>query len=152
MLDFGPGVWPFASRLTDRARISVLCVDDHRLVRQGIAALINQQRDMEVVASAASGEEAITLFRRYKPDVVLMDLELPGMSGVEAMRTIRCEQPDAHIIALTVHQGEEDIFRALAEGAASYILKDVLFKELAERIRRVHGGEYSLPADIETRL
>lgn len=136
----------------DRSLISVLCVDDHRLVRQGIAALINQQPDMKVVASAASGEEAVSLFQRHRPDVVLMDLELPGMSGVEAMRNIRFEQPDARIIVLTVHEGEEDIFNALAQGAASYLLKDVLFNELAERIRQVHAGVHSLPAKVETRL
>jgi two-component system NarL family response regulator len=133
-------------------RIGVLCVDDHRLVRQGIASLIDQEPDMEVVASAASGEEAVALFRHYRPDVVLMDLQLPGMSGLEAMRSIRIEQPSARIIVLTVHQGEEDIFRAMAEGATSYLLKDTLFDELADRIRRVHAGEHSLPADVETLL
>jgi len=132
--------------------IRVMCVDDHRLVREGVAALINQQPDMEVVARAANGEEAIALFREHTPDVTLMDLGLPAMSGLEAIRAIRREHPDARIIVLTVHQGEEDIFRALQEGAATYLLKDSLVDDLADRIRAVYLGKSRLSPDIEARL
>jgi len=133
-------------------RIRVMCVDDHSLVREGVAALINQQPDMEVVARAANGEEAIVLFREHKPDVTLMDLELPTMSGLEAIRGIRREHPDARIIVLTVHHGEEDIFRALQEGAATYLLKDSLVDDLGDRIRAVYLGKSHISPDIEARL
>jgi len=134
------------------ARIRVLCVDDHRLVREGLAALINQQRDMMVVGSAATGEEGFELFRTHRPDVTLMDLQLPQMSGLDTVRAIKRVQPDARIIVLTMYQGEEDIFRAMQEGATSYLLKDSLFDDLATRIREVHTGEGRLPPAIETRL
>jgi DNA-binding NarL/FixJ family response regulator len=133
-------------------RIRVLCVDDHRLVREGLAALINQQSDMVVVGSAATGEEAVDLFREQRPDVTLMDLQLPEMSGLDAVRAIKREQPDARIIVLTMYQGEEDIFSAMQEGASTYLLKDSLFDDLATRIREVHAGEARLPPAIETRL
>jgi DNA-binding NarL/FixJ family response regulator len=134
------------------SRIRVMCVDDHRLVREGVAALINQQPDMEVVARAANGEDAIVLFREHKPDVTLMDLELPVMSGCEAIRAIRREHGDARIIVLTIHEGEEDFFQALQEGAATYLLKDSLVDDLADRIRAVHLGSNQLSADIKARL
>jgi DNA-binding NarL/FixJ family response regulator len=133
-------------------RIRVLCVDDHRLVRQGIATLISQQPDMEVVASAATGEEALVLFRQHRPDVTLMDLQLPGQSGRETIRAIKREHKDARIIVLTMYQGEEDIFRALEEGAATYLLKDSLFDDLANRIREVQSGIAELPPEIQARL
>src|SRR6266851_4399079 len=129
-------------------RIRVMCVDVHRLVREGVAALINQQPDMEVVARAASAEDAIVLFREHKPDVTLMDLELPVMSGCEAIRAIRREHGDARIIVLTIHEGEEYFFQALQEGAATYLLKDSLVDDLADRIRAVHLGSNQLSADI----
>lgn len=132
--------------------IRVLCVDDHRLVRQGIATLINQQPGMEVVASAATGEEALALFEQHHPDVTLMDLQLPGQSGLETIRAIRREHADARIIVLTMYHGEEDIFRALQEGAATYLLKDSLFGDLANRIREVYDGTTQLPPEIQARL
>jgi two-component system NarL family response regulator len=135
---------------TDRIRI--LCVDDHRLVREGVASLIARQRDMEVVASAATGEEAVVLFKQHNPDVTLMDLQLPGMSGLEAIRAIKRERPSAHIIVLTMYEGEEDIFRALQEGATTYLLKDTLFDDLADRIRNVRRGDIALPPNVEARL
>ena len=134
------------------ARIRVLCVDDHRIVREGIAALIGQQPDMEVAASAATGEEALVLFRQHRPDVVLMDLQLPGLSGLETIRAIKHDEPDARIIVLTMYQGEEDIFRALQEGAATYLLKDSLFDDLANRIREVQAGTARLPPEVFARL
>jgi DNA-binding NarL/FixJ family response regulator len=134
------------------AKIRVLCVDDHRIVREGIAALIGQQPDMEVAAAAGTGEEALVLFRRHHPDVVLMDLQLPGQSGLETIRAIRKEDNDARIIVLTVYRGEEDIFRALQEGAATYLLKDSLFDDLANRIREVQSGTTRLPPEVEARL
>ncbi|MEQ1897072.1 MAG: response regulator transcription factor [Vicinamibacterales bacterium] len=133
-------------------RIRVLCVDDHWIVRQGIAALIGEEPDMEVVGSAATGEEAEVLFRTCRPDVVLMDLQLPGQSGLDTIRAIRGKAPDARIIVLTMYQGEEDIFRALREGAATYLLKDSLFDDLANLIRDVHAGAVRLPPEVEARL
>ncbi len=133
-------------------RIRVLCVDDHWIVRQGIAALIGEEPDMEVVGSAATGEEAEVLFRTCHPDVVLMDLQLPGQSGLDTIRAIRRKAPDARIIVLTMYQGEEDIFRALREGAATYLLKDSLFDDLANLIRDVHAGVARLPPEVEARL
>lgn len=133
-------------------RVRVLCVDDHWIVRQGIAALIGEEPDMEVVGSAATGEEAEVLFRKCRPDVVLMDLQLPGQSGLDTIRAIRLKAPDARIIVLTMYQGEEDIFRALREGAATYLLKDSLFDDLANLIRDVHAGVARLPPEVEARL
>jgi DNA-binding NarL/FixJ family response regulator len=135
-----------------RTKIRVLCVDDHRIVREGIAALIAQQPDMEVAAAAATGEDALVLFREHQPDVVLMDLQLPGLSGLETIRAIKREAPAARVIVLTMYQGEEDIFRALQEGAATYLLKDSLFEDLAGRIREVQAGKTRLPPEVEARL
>jgi DNA-binding NarL/FixJ family response regulator len=129
-----------------------MCVDDHRLVREGVAALINQEPDMEVIASVATGEEAIVLCRQHEPDVTLMDLQLPVMSGLETIRAIRHERPTARVIVLTVHQGEEDIFWALQEGAATYLLKDSLTDDLAGCIRAVYDGKTPLADDVRARL
>ena len=118
-----------------KVRIRILCVEDHRLVREGIAALIGQQPDMQVIASAATGEEAVAMFRQSLPDVTLMDLQLPKMSGLEAIRAIVHERAEARIIVLTMYHGEEDIYRALEAGAATYLLKDMLADEL---IRHEH--------------
>lgn len=135
-----------------RPRIRVLCVDDHRIVREGIALIIERQPDMEVVASAASGEEAIELFRRHRPDVTLMDLQLGGLSGVDAIRAIRQHAPTARIVVLTMYQGDEDIFRALQAGAATYLLKDTLSDDLIRVVRDVYAGKPTLGADVEARL
>src|SRR5438874_12800973 len=98
--------------------IRVLCVDDHRIVREGIALIIDREPDMQVVGSASTGEEAVALFRRDRPDVTLMDLQLPTMTGLEAIQAIRRDDPDARIIVLTMYQGDEDIHRSLAAGAS----------------------------------
>jgi DNA-binding NarL/FixJ family response regulator len=132
--------------------IRVLCVDDHRIVREGIALIIAQQPDMEVVGTAASGTEAVDVFRRNTPDVTLMDLQLPGMSGTEAIREIRLIRPDAKVIVLTMYQGDEDIFRALKAGASTYLLKDSLSDDLIKVIRDVHGGLHPVSQEIQARL
>lgn len=135
-----------------RNRISVMCVDDHRLVREGLGHIINRQPDMRVVASAGSGEEAIELFKQVLPDVTLMDLQLDGISGVEAIQEIRRIDSAAKIIVLTMYQGDEDIFRAVAAGAANYLLKDSLSDDLIRVVRQVHAGERRILPDMEARL
>ena len=121
-------------------RIRVFCVDDHRVMLEGLALLIGRQADMEVVGSATNGEQAIDLVARMKPDVTLMDLQLPGVSGLDAIRKIRQSDPHARIVVLTMYQGDEDIYRALEAGAATYLLKDALSEDLVRVIREVHSG------------
>lgn len=133
-------------------RIRVLCVDDHRIVREGVGLIIDREPDMQVVASAATGEEAVALFKRERPDVTLMDLQLPTMTGLEAIQAIRREDPDAHIIVLTMYQGDEDIHRALSAGAATYLLKDTLSDDLIRYVREVHSGRRPIRADVKARL
>jgi DNA-binding NarL/FixJ family response regulator len=135
-----------------QAKIRVLCVDDHSIVRDGIALIINRQDDMEVVASAASGDEAVALFHRFGPDVTLMDLRLHGLSGTEAIEQIRQVNADARIVVLTMFDGDEDIHRALQAGAATYLLKDTLSDDLIRVVREVHSGKRPVPADVEARL
>jgi DNA-binding NarL/FixJ family response regulator len=135
-----------------RPRIRVLCVDDHRIVREGIELIINRQADMEVVASAASETDAVTLFRQHQPDVTLMDLQLGSGSGLGAIRAIRQSWPAARIIVLTMYSGDEDIFRALQAGAATYLLKDMLSDDLIRVVREVHAGKQVLGPDVEARL
>lgn len=132
--------------------IRVLCVDDHRIVREGVGLIIDREPDMQVVASAATGEEAVALFTRERPDVTLMDLQLPTMSGIEAIQAIRREDPDAHIIVLTMYQGDEDIHRAISAGAATYLLKDTLSDDLIRYVREVHSGRRPIRADVKARL
>jgi DNA-binding NarL/FixJ family response regulator len=132
--------------------IRILCVDDHRIVREGIELIIARQPDMQVVASAAGGDESVELFRRHHPDVTLMDLQLGGISGVEAIRVIRREHPEARIVVLTMYQGDEDIFRALQAGATTYLLKDMLSDDLIRVIREVHAGMHPVRADVEAAL
>jgi two-component system, NarL family, response regulator len=133
-------------------RIRVLCVDDHRIVREGIGLIIARQPDMEVVGSASTGEEAVSVFERERPDVTLMDLQLPAMSGLEAIQAIRREDADARIIVLTMYQGDEDIHRALAAGATTYLLKDTLSDDLIRFVREVHAGRRPIRADVKARL
>jgi len=134
------------------AKIRVLCVDDHAVVREGLALIIELEGDMQVVGSAATGIEAIELFAKLRPDVTLMDLELPALNGVGATSAITRQFPDARIVVLTVHQGMEDVYRALQAGAITYILKDTLTKDLIRVIRQVHAGERPLPPEIAVRL
>jgi DNA-binding NarL/FixJ family response regulator len=132
--------------------IRVLCVDDHEVVREGIALKLNLQQDMQVVASAATGEQAVALFERERPDVTLMDLQLPAMTGLEAIRAIRRIDPAARIVVLTMYQGEEDIYRALQAGAATYLLKGTLSNDLVRIVREVHAGGRPIPPDVAARL
>lgn len=135
-----------------KACIRILCVDDHPLVREGVAKKINRQHDMKVISTASTGEEAVELFERDRPDVVLMDLQLPGMPGVQAIEQIRQRDPDARIVVLTTYGGDEDIFRAIHAGAASYLLKDTLSNELIEIVRQVYAGARPISAKIAERL
>ena len=137
---------------TKRPVITVLCVDDHPLVLDGIMQKINRQPDMTVVATATNGRQAVDLFKRHRPDVTVMDLQLPGMSGLDAIQAIRSENPKARIVVLTMYQGDEDIFRALKSGAATYLLKDTPSDELVRAVREVHVGLSSLPANVAQRL
>jgi DNA-binding NarL/FixJ family response regulator len=130
------------------ARIRVLCVDDHRLIRKGIARIIETESDIAVVAEASDGEEAVEQFRRHRPAVTLMDLELPRMNGVEAITAIRQEDPGAHIVVVTMYHGEEDIYRAVQAGAAAYLLKDTVPEVLIRVIREVHAGRRVFPPEI----
>jgi DNA-binding NarL/FixJ family response regulator len=132
--------------------IRVLCVDDHRVVLDGLTLLLSRESDMEVVGRATTGEQAVDLYREHRPDVVLMDLQMPGAGGVAAIRTIRGEFPDARIVVLTMYQGEEDIFRALEAGASSYLLKDSLSDDLIHVVRQVHSGQPALSNDVHTML
>jgi DNA-binding NarL/FixJ family response regulator len=132
--------------------IRVLCVDDHRLVREGIALIIEREPDMTVVGSAASGTEAIALFKQCLPDVTLMDLKLGRMSGLEAIRAIRRHHEAAHIVVLTMYDGDEDVYRALEAGASTYLLKDMLSDDLVNMIREVCAGRRPLAAGIQARL
>ncbi|MDR7296380.1 signal transduction histidine kinase [Pelomonas aquatica] len=128
-------------------RIQVLCVDDHPIVRQGIATLLSVEPDMALVAEAANGREAIQQYRAHRPDVTLMDLQMPGMSGLDAIGAIRAEFPDARIIVLTTYAGDAQAQRALQAGARGYLLKNALHKELLDAIRSVHAGRKALPSE-----
>ena len=134
------------------ATIRVLCADDHRLMREGIARIVGVQPDMTVVAQASDGEQAVAQFLKYRPDVTLMDLEMPTMTGVQAIQAIRGHQPDARIVVLTMYAGDEDIYRALQAGAAGYLLKDTVPEDLVRVIREVHAGQLAIPPDVAATL
>ncbi len=128
----------------ESVQIRILAVDDHALVRQGIAVLVGTQPDMTLVAEASNGREAIQQFRTHRPDITLMDLQMPEMNGFDAMVAIRGEFPDAKIVVLTTYKGDVQILRAMKAGAKGYLLKTTFHKELIETIRAVHAGKKAL--------
>ena len=138
--------------MNDPSQIRVLSVDDHPLLRQGIAVIINNESDMLLVAEAASGGEGIQKFREHQPDVTLMDLRLPDMSGIDTMIAIRTEFPDARVIMLTTFEGDVEVQRALGAGARGYMLKSMPPKDLVEVIRQVHAGKKRVPAELAAQL
>jgi two-component system, NarL family, response regulator len=132
--------------------ISVLCVDDHRLMREGIVRLIEFDPEIKVVAEAASGEEAVERFLLHRPNVTLMDIQLRGMNGLHAIRAIRQIDSDARIVVLTMYERDDSIYQALQAGAMAYLPKDSVPEELIRVIRQVHAGGRPIPPDVETRL
>jgi DNA-binding NarL/FixJ family response regulator len=138
--------------MSERGRIRVFSVDDHPLLREGIAAIINNQPDMTMVALAANAQDAVEQFRKHKPDVTLMDLRLPDKNGIETMIAIRSEFPDARVIILTTFEGDVEIKRALEAGARGYLLKSMPPKELVEVIRQVHSGKKRIPPQLAAQL
>ncbi len=132
--------------------IRVMCVEDHRIVREGLALIINQEPDMKIVGSCATVSEAIELYRTVHPDVTLMDLRLGTASGVDAIKAIRADNPEARIIVLTMYEGDEDIFRAHQAGATTYLLKDTLSADLVRVVREVHAGERPVLPEVQARL
>ena len=132
--------------------IRVLTVDDHELVRKGLAAILSAEPGYQLVAEAATGAQAVSLFRQYQPDVTLMDLRLPDQTGVEATRQIRSEYPDARIIVLTSYDGDQDIYRALEAGVRGYLLKEMVHTEVLRAIRIVHAGKRFIPTEVTQQL
>jgi DNA-binding NarL/FixJ family response regulator len=137
---------------SDQAPIRILTVDDHRLIRQGIAGLVAVESDMRVVAEAANGREALQQFRAYRPDITLMDLQMPEMNGLDAISAIRGEYPEARIIVLTTYSGDVQALRALRAGARAYLLKDAMDKELLDAIRAVYAGRKAVSPEVSFQL
>ena len=138
--------------MTNSDRIRILSVDDHALLREGICAIVNAQSDMVVVGTASNGKEAIEAFRTLRPDVILLDLRLPDLSGIDVTMAIRAEFPDARIIILTTYERDVEIQRTLKAGARGYLLKSMPPKQMLDAIRQVHAGKKSLPAEIAAGL
>jgi len=138
--------------MNEATRIRVFSVDDHALLREGIAAIITNEPDMVLVAQASTGREAVRQFQTHQPDVTLMDLRLPDMSGIDALIAIRTEAPDARVIILTTFEGDVEMHRALEAGARGYLLKSMPPKDLVAAIRQVHAGRKSIPAEVATEL
>jgi DNA-binding NarL/FixJ family response regulator len=139
-------------QMTEPVRIRVLSVDDHPLLREGIASIINNEPDMLMVADAASGKEALLKFREHRPDITLMDLRLPDLSGIDTMIAIHAEFADARIIMLTTFEGDVEIQRAMEAGARGYMLKSMRPRDLVEVIRQVHAGKKRVPAEVASHL
>jgi DNA-binding NarL/FixJ family response regulator len=137
---------------SDPSPIRILSVDDHPLIRQGVAGLVATEADMNLIAEAANGREAIQQFHRHRPDITLMDLQMPEMNGLEAIIAIRGEFPEARIIVLTTYAGDVQALRALKAGARAYLLKDSLHKELLATNRAVHTGRKSMSAEVSFQL
>jgi DNA-binding NarL/FixJ family response regulator len=136
----------------DAELIRILTVDDHRLIREGVAGLVATEPDMRVVAEASNGREALHQFREHRPDITLMDLQMPEMNGLDAVSAIRSEYPEARIIVLTTYSGDVQALRALKAGARAYLLKDALEKELLEAIRAVHAGRKAMSPEVSFQL
>lgn len=134
------------------SKMKVMIVDDHPLMLVGVASIVNARPDMTVVAQTGTGEEAVTLFQKHKPDVTLMDLRLPGISGVEAIRAIRATHPGARFVVLTTYEGDADIHRALEAGAQGYLIKGMPYQTLVEALQRVHKGGRFLPPPVARAL
>ena len=132
--------------------VRILAVDDHPLIRAGLGAVLGSEPDMALVAEAANGQEALARYRETQPDVVLMDLRMPIMDGVSAIKAILAEFPDARIVALTTYEGDEDIYRALSAGAKGYVVKDMLRTQLLTVVRQVHNGSRGIPTEVAARL
>ena len=137
---------------SEQALIRILVVDDHPIVRQGIAILVGTQIDMTLVAEASNGREAVQQFREHRPDITLMDLQMPEMNGLDALIAIRGEFPNARIIVLTTYAGDVQIFRALKSGAQGYLLKNTFHKDLIDTIRAVHAGKKSLSPEVSCEI
>jgi DNA-binding NarL/FixJ family response regulator len=138
--------------MSTRNPIRILTVDDHPVLREGIAAALAPEKDMVIIAEASNGIEAIDQFRTHRPDVTLMDLQMPLMSGVDAILAIRKDFPDARIIVLTTYSGDAQAFRAFKAGASGYLLKNMLRSELVETIRSVHGGRKTVPPELAVEM
>jgi DNA-binding NarL/FixJ family response regulator len=132
--------------------IRILTVDDHPILRKGLAALVNSEPDLKLVAEASNGKEAIEAFRFHQPDITLMDIQMPGLDGIEAIDAIRGEFPDARIIVLTTYTGDTQVVRALKAGARAYVLKGHVLDELLDTIRAVHAGKKRIPPDVAAEL
>jgi len=140
------------SRGTKKECIRVLIADDHAVVREGLVALVKRKSDMIIVAEASNGREAVDLWKQHRPHVTLLDLRMPELDGVSAIKEIREVNPNAHIVVLTTYDGDEDIYRAIRAGAKAYLLKDTARDALVDTVRRVHAGETYLPPPIAAKL
>jgi len=138
--------------MSSNTLIRILTVDDHPVLRKGIAALVNAEADMKLIAEASNGQEAVALYRSHRPDITIMDLQMPEMDGTEAILHIQNEFPDARIVVLTTYNGDTQVLKALKAGARAYILKRHVHKELLETIRAVHAGHKRIPPDIAAQL
>ena len=136
----------------EKKRIRILIADDHTVVREGLVALVKRKSDMVIVAAASNGREAVDLWKQHRPDVTLLDLRMPELDGVGAIKEIRDVDPNAQIVVLTTYDGDEDIYRAIKAGAKAYLLKDTARDALVDCVRRVHAGETYLPPPLAAKL
>ena len=138
--------------MAERRTIRVLIADDHPLLRQGVASVLQDEPDMEIVAEAANGRDAVAAFEKHRPDVTLMDLQMPEMNGIDAIAQIRASAPNARVVVLTTYKGDVSALRALRAGAVGYLLKDQVLTELVQTIRTVHAGGRRIPPEISAEL